>query len=70
MSGVPTDGALCAPVRRVPSWRWWATPRIPFTRGGAGGNLAFMDAAELIAELKRLHRQGKTSGRVHSPASL
>ncbi len=30
--------------------------------GGAGGNLGFMDAAELIAELKRLHRRVKTSG--------
>ncbi|XPE51203.1 FAD-dependent monooxygenase [Shigella flexneri] len=29
---------------------------------GQGVNLGFMDAAELIAELKRLHRQGKASG--------
>ncbi|WP_065221550.1 FAD-dependent 2-octaprenylphenol hydroxylase [Escherichia coli] len=29
---------------------------------GQGGNLGFMDAAELIAELKRLHRQGKDIG--------
>ncbi len=45
-------------------WRWWATPHIPFTRwrGQGGVNLGFMDAAELIAELKRLHRQGKDIG--------
>ncbi len=44
-------------------WRWWATPHIPFTRWrGRGVNLGFMDAAELIAELKRLHRQGKDIG--------
>ncbi|XNM45427.1 hypothetical protein ACLK15_16840 [Escherichia coli] len=31
--------------------------------GGAGSKfLGFMDAAELIAELKRLHRQGKDIG--------
>ncbi len=29
---------------------------------GQGVNLGFMDAAELIAELKRLHRQGKDIG--------
>ncbi|MDO1806785.1 hypothetical protein Q2358_25250, partial [Escherichia coli] len=29
---------------------------------GQGGNLGFLDAAEVIAELKRLHRQGKDIG--------
>ena len=33
-----------------------------FPLGGQGVNLGFMDAAELIAELKRLHRQGKDIG--------
>ncbi|CSF18910.1 oxidoreductase [Shigella sonnei] len=33
-----------------------------FPLAGQGVNLGFMDAAELIAELKRLHRQGKDIG--------
>lgn len=37
---------------------------------GQGVNLGFMDAAELIAELKRLHRQGKTSGSTFTCAGM
>ncbi len=57
----PLTGVMRASLPRT-VWRWWATPRIPFTRWRAGVNLGFMDAAELIAELKRLHRQGKDIG--------
>ncbi len=38
--------------------------------GGAGGKSRLMDAAELIAELKRLHRQGKDSGSTFTCAAM
>lgn len=61
-SGVPTDGALCAPVCLAPSGAGGRRRTYHSPAGGAGVNLGFMDAAELIAELKRLHRQGKDIG--------
>lgn len=43
-------------------WRWWGCGAYHPPAGGSGVNLGFMDAAELIDELKRLQRQGKDIG--------
>ena len=58
----PLTGALCAPICRAPSGVGGRRRAYYSPARGAGVNLGFMDAAELIAELKRLHRQGKDIG--------
>jgi 2-octaprenylphenol hydroxylase len=61
-AGIPANRSLRASVRGAPSGAGGGCGAYHSSAGRTGVNLGFMDAAELVEELRRLHREGKDIG--------